>query len=254
MLLLDEYTFYGALVKHILSMLKERDNLLKDREWVLNEALSGKKLQSSGTFQNVLSRRLDEVVLPLFSSVLSFIDHYSNLDLIAQRLVKVKEARIYIYYFYNYSGKHSDNTPLQNLWLHIFSNEALCRFSYEAMTTGKSAGELHTAILGSAEFPCMFPFFWIIKDEIDSKWETAKAIGMQAHAIAYLYCNMLVGVDKQDVYMQLYSLLSETDISKILHTAVATEDWDKLYNLYLMDFLKSVHRVMHHRATDEYEV
>ena len=65
-------------------MLKERDGLLNDREWVLKEALSGKKLQSGGTFQNVLSRRLDEVVLPLFSSVLSFIDHYSNLNLIAQ--------------------------------------------------------------------------------------------------------------------------------------------------------------------------
>ena len=45
------------------------------------------------------------------------------------------------------------------------------------MTTGKSAGELHTAILGSAEFPCKFPFFWIIKDEIDSKWEMAKTTG-----------------------------------------------------------------------------
>ena len=99
-LLIDARTFYGALVKHILSMLKERDSLLKDREWVLNEALSGKKLQSGGTFQNVLSRRLDEVVLPLFSSVLSFIDHYSNLDLIAQRLAVMHAERANILFLH----------------------------------------------------------------------------------------------------------------------------------------------------------
>ena len=63
-----------------------------------------------------------------------------------------------------------------------------------------------------------------------------------------------IGVDKQDVYAQLCSLLSETDISKVLHTAVATDHWDELYHLYLMDFLKSVHRVTHHKATEEYEV
>ena len=97
---IDAHTFYGALVKHILSMLKERDSLLKDRDWVLNEALSGKKLQSGGTFQNVLSRRLDEVVLPLFSSVLSFIDHYSNLDLIAQRLAVMHAERANILFLH----------------------------------------------------------------------------------------------------------------------------------------------------------
>ena len=91
-----------------------------------------------------------------------------------------KEADIH---FCTYSGKHSAITLLEKLWLHIFSNETLCRFSYEAMTTGKSAGELHTAIIGSAEFPCKFPFFWIIKDEIDSKWETAKAYTGEIYAL-----------------------------------------------------------------------
>ena len=122
------------------------------------------------------------------------------------------------------------------------------------MTTGKSAGELHTAIIGSAEFPCKFPFFWIIKDEIDSKWETAKAIGIIIHFSICYVLYILVGADKQDVYTRLCNLILESDISKILHTAVCTEDWDELYNVYLIDFLKSVHRVTHHRATDEYEV
>ena len=79
-------TFYGALVKHIKNLLEEREKNSIYKEWVLNEALSTEKLQSGGTFQNVLTRRLDEVIVPLFADILLFVDHYSNLNLL-------KEAR-----------------------------------------------------------------------------------------------------------------------------------------------------------------
>ena len=82
---LDDQTFYGALVKQIAILLKERDDVINDRQWVLNEALNGRNLQSGGTFQNVLSRRLDEVIIPIFSAILSFVDRYSNLDLLRNR-------------------------------------------------------------------------------------------------------------------------------------------------------------------------
>ena len=65
--------------------MKERDKVQVDKDWVLNEALSGLKLQNGGTFQNVLTRRLDEVITPIFSAILSFVDQYSNLDLINPR-------------------------------------------------------------------------------------------------------------------------------------------------------------------------
>ena len=77
-------TFYGALVKHIKNLLEEREKSPIFKEWVLNEALSTKKLQSGGTFQNVLTRRLDEVVVPLFADILLFVDHYSNLNLLKE--------------------------------------------------------------------------------------------------------------------------------------------------------------------------
>ena len=82
---LDDHTFYGALVKHIRNVLRERENLQQDKEWVLKEALSDRKLQIGGTFQNVLERRLDEVTVPIFAAILSFTDHYSNLDLMKPR-------------------------------------------------------------------------------------------------------------------------------------------------------------------------
>lgn len=77
-------TFYGALVKHIKSLLKEREQIPIFKEWVLNEALSTEKLQNGGTFQNVLTRRFDEVVIPLFADILLFVDHYSNLNLLKE--------------------------------------------------------------------------------------------------------------------------------------------------------------------------
>ena len=78
-LMADDQTFYGALVKHIKHLLKEGVELESDSQWVLNEALDGRRLKSGGTFQNVLSRRLDEIVIPAFASIIACIDQYSNL-------------------------------------------------------------------------------------------------------------------------------------------------------------------------------
>ena len=84
-LIIADDTFYGALVKHIKNLLEEKEKMNRTfQEWVLNEALSTEKLQSGGTFQNVLTRRLDEVIVPLFADILLFVDHYSNLNLLKE--------------------------------------------------------------------------------------------------------------------------------------------------------------------------
>ena len=78
-------TFYGALVRQILSVLKQREEvIIQDKEWVLNEALDGRNLQSGGTFQNVLARKLDKEITPIFATILSFVDNYSNLEIMKQ--------------------------------------------------------------------------------------------------------------------------------------------------------------------------
>ena len=82
---IDALTFYGALVKRMKALLKERDELISESHWVLTEALNGRNLQSGGTFQNVLSRRLDEVFIPVFAAVIVFIDQYSNLNLVKDK-------------------------------------------------------------------------------------------------------------------------------------------------------------------------
>ena len=156
----DECTFFGALVKHILSVLKERDKIVQEGEWVLMEAKNEKRLQSGGTFRNVLSRKLDEVVVPIFAEILAFVDHYSNLDLIS---------------------KNSQDQPRDLFWLTVFTNESLCKFSFEQIAMGGGSTHQIPGVSGKRvsvfdEFKCQFPFFWLIKDTVDSLWDSAKSV------------------------------------------------------------------------------
>ena len=156
----DECTFFGALVKHILSVLKQRDKIVQEGEWVLMEAMNEKRLQSGGTFRNILSRKLDEVVVPIFAEILAFIDHYSNLDLIS---------------------KNNQDQPRDLFWLTVFTNESLCKFSFEQIAMGGGSTHQIPGVSGKRvsvfdEFRCQFPFFWLIKDTVDSLWDSAKSV------------------------------------------------------------------------------
>ena len=152
---LDDSLFYATLVRHIHSMLLEREEVMEEKEWVLDEAMSGKKLQSGGTFRNVLSRKLDEVITPIFAEVLVHVDRYSNLD-----LLKRKNAPLHV----------------QQLWLNVFTCSELCSFSYTEMSVqggGDRLAGMGQRKSSDEEFPCQFPFFWLIKETVDSHWNAA---------------------------------------------------------------------------------
>ncbi|XP_019853235.1 PREDICTED: E3 ubiquitin-protein ligase RNF213-like [Amphimedon queenslandica] len=220
---LDTKTFYGALVKHLRSLLQEREEKRPDicSEWVLNEALSGKKLQSGGTFQNVLSRKLDEVITPIFAAVLLFVDQYSNLNLL----------------------EHS-NEYLKTLWHAIFSNEEVIRFSFQNYTLGLGISYqvavpgMGQTLAAESEFDCEFPFFWLIKEAIESKWETVRS-SSDDH--------------RQNVHVRLCDMLHDDPVANVL-MRVPQKHWSELCLLYLNDVLRSVHNAPHHKASDEYEI
>ena len=70
---------------------------------------------------------------------------------------------------------------LMKLWLNIFLKDEICQFSYEDIAIGRS-GDIHPGTTQRVTFACEFPFFWIIKESIDSKWDNAKSIvGMYFH-------------------------------------------------------------------------
>ena len=70
---------------------------------------------------------------------------------------------------------------MEQLWLSIFSNEELVQFSYQSYAMGKgiqpstTGGGGGRVLAAEEEFVCQFPFYWLIKETIESKWETVKS-------------------------------------------------------------------------------
>ena len=186
---LDDQCFYGALVKQIKHLLTERNEVVKDSQWVLDEALNGRHLQSGGTFQNVLSRRIDEVVIPVFASIIAYVDQYSNLSTIREKYVMFIYLHLCLLCGCVYYACHvyMNDCPCNFVGIvhchwsssgfGFFSNDKFCQFSYEQIAMGKSSdthpGAVHQT---TSEFKCRFPFFWLFKECIDAKWDLAYAV------------------------------------------------------------------------------
>ena len=148
----DDSLFYATLVRHIHSVLRQREEVKNEgTDWVVEEAMSGKKLQSGGTFRNVLSRKLDEVITPFFAEVLVCVDRYSNLDLM----------------------RNSAPPHIRQMWLSVFTCPELCSFSYNDLSVqgGDKLAGMGQRKLSGDEFRCQFPFFWLIKETVESHWD-----------------------------------------------------------------------------------
>jgi len=145
-------------VSHIHRLLSERDQIRGDeKDWVLNEALSTRKLQNGGSFQNVVARKLDEVLVPIFSEIIALVDRNYNLDRLDPK---------------------NENSPLSQFWLAIFRNSAIVQLRYEDMVT---QGKHRKQVLGAGkrmaeeDFKCKLPFSWLVKEEVDAHWHSAKS-------------------------------------------------------------------------------
>ena len=142
--------FSEALIKHVHQLVVGHEGTSDSlKEWVLTQALSSKELQNRGTFQHVLSQKIDDVIEPKFAEILAFIDTNHNLDLL--------------------SGQHS---ALSSLWISFFSNFQICHFSYEEL-----AAKSRQHIPAEEEFKCQFPFSWVVRQSVEEAWSTARNIG-----------------------------------------------------------------------------
>jgi hypothetical protein len=148
---LDLNSFYGILVSHIHRILKERDSVVENSNWILHEAMSKRRLQIGGTFSNVLSRRLDNIIVPIFSKIIAFLDRSCNLSLLQSDKL---------------------DTPLCQLWLKVFQSnrveQELC-FEYNFV--------MQKVPVTGKEFICQFPFSMLFIELIDSQWDDAKGLG-----------------------------------------------------------------------------
>ena len=135
--------------------MRERDNILDPRKrWVLEEAMNLKKLHTGGTFGNVLARKVDEVIVPIFAYIISAVDQNYNLDLLetGSKLI----------------------LPASQLWLAIFQDPKVLPFSYNVIATSKDKLPGAGSRRAEEDFKCQFPFSWIVKDTVDALWSNAK--------------------------------------------------------------------------------
>ena len=170
----DDSTFHGILVRHIHRLLKERDQVREDeRNWILNEALSARKLQNGGTFQKVLARKLDEVLVPILSEIIAHLDRNYNL---------------------NHLNTKDKTSPLYQFWLAMFRHQQLC---YEDMVSqGMQHRELVPGVGGKMaeeDFHCQLPFSWLVKEAVDSQWHSAKSTagGNPPFPFSLIFCTAL---------------------------------------------------------------
>ncbi len=110
-----------------------------EREWVLDEAMSGRKLQNGGTFRNVLARRIDEVITPYFAETIAHADQNCNLDLLDPKDL---------------------DSPVSRLWLNIFKFTG-GRIDFSSLAEGKTTIK--------TDFHCRFPFSWFVMDMVEAQ-------------------------------------------------------------------------------------
>ena len=135
-------------MKHVHKLLEKRGDIhVGEKNWVLNEALDAKKLQSGGTFRKVLARKLDAAIVPILSGVIARIDRNYNLNLI-----------------------HQGDTPVVQFWLTIFRNSEVMRFHYEEFVSKEKMVENV-----EEDFQCQLPFSWLIKEAFDTQWDSVKS-------------------------------------------------------------------------------
>ena len=139
---------------HIHQLLEERDRVREDeKDWVLREALSAKKLQSGGTFRNVIARKLDEVIIPIFAEIIALIDRNYNLDLASPK---------------------SNSTPLTQFWLAMFRDPKVMHFSYTEMSVREQIPGIGGR-MAEEEFRCQLPFSWLVQEAFEAQWDSAKS-------------------------------------------------------------------------------
>ena len=156
--IIDLTTFFGIIVYHIHRLLEEREEIYKlGADWILKEALNTKKLQSSGTFQSVLARKLDEEMIHPLREIIVFIDRYYNLDLLCQ-------------VFSDRSKEY-----LAHLWLAIFGLPTILPFKFKDLITGQKVPGVGGRLSGP-DFKCQFPFSWVVKQTFDEVWINAKTV------------------------------------------------------------------------------
>lgn len=119
-----------------------------DVNWAVNVARSRRLLQQGGTLRNALIKKIDNTIIPIFAHIIAVTNQYDNLTLF-----------------------HSNQcSAIGQIWLTIFRDPQIVQFKYTDIVAAKD----HNYEIGGTQFQCKFPFFWLVKEIIDSNHESCK--------------------------------------------------------------------------------
>ena len=132
-------------------MLCEREDVYQDDDWVLKEAMNMHNLQTGGTFMNALTRKLDDIITPCLAEIIAFVDRHHNLSLLQPKAM---------------------HTPRSQFWLKMFASKRVEEaLSFTDMVGGQKAE------IGDENVACEFPFSWLVRELMDSHWNSAQSAG-----------------------------------------------------------------------------
>lgn len=115
------------------------------KNWVLKEAMNTKQLLTQGTFQGALCSKLDEILAKIFSELLAVIDRNCNLSLLKENIPK---------------------STISKLWIGLFEYSQTYGIDYDHLISERShPRQIH---LSETDFPCKFPFSWLIRELLDA--------------------------------------------------------------------------------------
>jgi hypothetical protein len=150
--LCDFKPFVWALCERLVELQdeKETEHMVKGKalNWLSEEAASLKQISQYSTLRRACQSYFETRLCPIIGYVLSFVDSYSNLDLLQQAIVAGDEL-----------------AWKRDLWLKLFADRQLCRLTYASMrvdSKGRESGELQ-------RFTCNSEFLRkSVRDELDA--------------------------------------------------------------------------------------
>ena len=152
-------TFASVLVQRTYNLVKESESTAYSAsQWLYAEALSGTGVQEWGTFRKALWKRVYSSVVPILAEIIALADTDSNLDLMK-----------------------NGSSWLPTVWLRILANPNISELHYSKIispvtNTVRERVQVLGSGAGGHTFQCMFPFSFLIKQEVDKLLQSASSV------------------------------------------------------------------------------
>ena len=152
-------TFASVLVQRTYKLLKESESTAYSAsQWLYAEALSGTGVQEWGTFRKALWKRVHSSIVPILAEIIALADTDSNMDLMK-----------------------NGSSWLPTVWLRILANPNISELYYSKIispvtNTVRERVQVLGSGAGGHTFQCMFPFSFLIKQQVDKLLQSASSV------------------------------------------------------------------------------